>query len=170
MSQYGAPANAGEESTTIKVGIADSAVTTNGCRLRTSGLGSCLGIVLYDEKTGVAGLVHVMLPEGDETGEKEPAKFVDTGIESLLADMQAKGATPSNIVAKVAGGSDMLDLSDETGNIGSRNVEKAKEVLGEYGIRIENADTGGEHGRSLELDTTTGQLEVSRAGGDSVVL
>ncbi|MFB6299759.1 MAG: chemotaxis protein CheD [Halobacteriales archaeon] len=170
MTQYGAPAGAAEESTTIKVGIADAAVTTNGCRIRTSGLGSCLGIVLYDEHAGVAGLVHVMLPEGDDGSETEPAKFVDTGIESLLSDMKEKGARPSNIIAKIAGGSDMLDLSRETGNIGARNVEKAEEVLSDYGITIESTDTGGEHGRSLELDATTGELEVSRAGEESVVL
>lgn len=170
MTHQSSQANAIEDSPTIKVGIADAAVTTNGCTIRTSGLGSCLGIVLYDEQTGVAGLVHVMLPEGDDETVTEPSKFVDTGIESLLEEMEEHGANRSTIVAKIAGGSDMLDLSEGTGRIGRRNAEKATEILHEYDISIEATDTGGDHGRSLELDTTTGSLTVSRADGESTVL
>ena len=31
--------------------------------IRTSGLGSCVGVVLYDEAKKIAGMVHIMLPD-----------------------------------------------------------------------------------------------------------
>ncbi|RLM40499.1 chemotaxis protein CheD, partial [Haloferax sp. Atlit-105R] len=66
----------------IKVGIADYAVSSDQSTLTTSGLGSCIGVALYDPATGVSGLAHAMLPEIEPGG--EPAKFADSSIELLL--------------------------------------------------------------------------------------
>ncbi|PKM57166.1 MAG: chemotaxis protein CheD, partial [Firmicutes bacterium HGW-Firmicutes-3] len=50
----------------IKVGMAD----LNSCKspdvLTTLGLGSCVGIILYDPITKVSGLAHVMLPDSTQ--------------------------------------------------------------------------------------------------------
>ena len=47
----------------IKVGIAQMDVVKAPNTIRTSGLGSCVGVILYDESKQIAGLIHVMLPE-----------------------------------------------------------------------------------------------------------
>jgi chemotaxis protein CheD len=47
----------------VKVGIADMNIVKSPDSIRTSGLGSCVGVVLYDESRKIAGLVHVMLPD-----------------------------------------------------------------------------------------------------------
>ncbi|ELZ85817.1 chemoreceptor glutamine deamidase CheD [Haloferax elongans ATCC BAA-1513] len=147
----------------IKVGIADYAFGTDGNTLTTSGLGSCIGVALYDAEAGVSGLAHAMLPEADPDG--DPAKFADTGIEALLAEMRDAGADTSRIIAKLAGGSAMFDFDSSDGgkSIGERNVEAARKTLEKHDIDIVAEDVGGSHGRSLELDGKTGDLRVRSA-------
>ena len=47
----------------IKVGMADLNIATNQEILTTLGLGSCIGLALYDPGTKIGGLVHYMLPD-----------------------------------------------------------------------------------------------------------
>ncbi|AKU07296.1 MULTISPECIES: chemotaxis protein CheD [Haloferax] len=154
----------------IKVGIADYAVSGDESTLTTSGLGSCIGVALYDPETGVSGLAHAMLPEADDGS--EPAKFVDTGIELLLSEMRAAGADIDRVVAKIAGGSTMFDFTsaDGDGSIGDRNVAATRTTLDGFGIDVVAEDVGGSHGRSLELDSQTGDLRVRSAKSGNHVL
>jgi len=150
----------------IKVGIAEYEVTTDGAALTTSGLGSCIGVALFDDSVGVAGLVHVMLPTAEE-GEGNRAKFADTGVEALVEAMEDVGANRGNMTAKIAGGSDMLDFSNDGESIGARNAEMVRATLGEYDIPLEGDDVGGDHGRSLRLEADTGDLVVKSANQEA---
>jgi chemotaxis protein CheD len=154
----------------IKVGIAEYEVTTNGSVLTTSGLGSCIGVALHDPETGAAGLVHVMLPSADEMDDGNAAKFADTGTELLVDELEAAGASVRRIEAKIAGGSDMLDFSESGSGIGVRNVEQVRETLDSYGIPIVGEDVGGDHGRSLRLESGSGDLVVKSANQDDTRL
>ena len=50
----------------VKVGIADYKISANPNGLLTLGLGSCVGICLYDIKMQIGGLAHIMLPDSSE--------------------------------------------------------------------------------------------------------
>ena len=154
----------------IKVGIAEYDVTTDDAVLTTSGLGSCVGVALYDSHTGTAGLVHVMLPVAEEMQDGNAAKFADTGTELLLEEMDAAGATADGIEAKIAGGSDMLDFSSGGAGIGDRNVEQVSATLSAHDVPIVGRDVGGDHGRSLRLESATGELIVKSANRDELRL
>lgn len=154
----------------VKVGIAEYEVTANGATLTTSGLGSCVGVALYDQETGAAGLVHVMLPVAEEMDDGKPAKFADTGTELLIDELEATGANRRTIEAKIAGGSDMLDFSDGGSGIGDRNVKQVKETLAENSIDLIGEDVGGDHGRSVRLDATTGEFLVKSANRNDQTL
>jgi chemotaxis protein CheD len=168
-----------EQSTSerVKVGVADYAVTESGAELVTSGLGSCVGIALVDTETGIAGLAHAMLPAASDGrsqtdgGGPDPmsndAKYVDTAVNGLLREMVDAGADRSRIEARVAGGSAMFEFNAGDGAVGERNVEATEEVLGEHGIPIVATDVGGDHGRSLSFDVSSGTLSVRRAHGDT---
>jgi len=153
----------------IKVGIAEYEVTTDGAALTTSGLGSCIGVALLDEVAGVAGLVHVMLPMASE-GDGNRAKFADTGVEALVERMEHQGGERARMTAKIAGGSDMLDFSNNGQSIGSRNTEDVKETLDRLDISLEGEDLGGDHGRSLRLEADTGDLVVKSANQEALWL
>jgi chemotaxis protein CheD len=154
----------------LKVGIAEYRVSSSEAVLTTSGLGSCLGVAIHDDAAGVAGLVHVMLPAAEEMNDGNAAKFADTGIEVMVEAMEEEGADPSNMVAKVAGGSDMLDFSENGSGIGVRNIETTRETLDDLGIPLTEEDVGGDHGRSVRLETRTGDFVVKSANKDSITL
>ena len=47
----------------IKVGMADLNICKSPDMITTLGLGSCIGIALYDPVTKIGGLAHIMLPD-----------------------------------------------------------------------------------------------------------
>lgn len=154
-------------STRIKVGIAEYDISIDGDTLTTSGLGSCIGVAIHATETGISGLVHVMLPKSEEVDGGNPAKFADTGVETLVESLEDAGADRSNMVAKIAGGSDMLDFSKNGSGIGARNATVVRDTLESMGIPIESEDIGGDHGRSLRLEGESGDLVVKSANMDA---
>lgn len=151
----------------IKVGMADLQSSRHPCILTTLGLGSCVGITLYDSTRKVAGLAHVMLPSSQQArNNSNIAKFADTAIVKLIEDMLKLGASRSCMVAKLAGGAQMFSFSEasEMMRIGSRNVASAKELLEQLKIPVIAEDTGGNYGRTIELSSNNGVLLVKTIG------
>ncbi|ELY93059.1 hypothetical protein C482_20331 [Natrialba chahannaoensis JCM 10990] len=160
------PSTARDETGAISVGIADYALTDDETPLKTSGLGSCIGVAIHDDHAGVSGLLHFMLPAAADTNGTHPdAKFADTGFESMLKSFRDLGGTPARSWAKIAGGAAMLD-TQLTATIGERNINAITAELEAARIQIRETDVGGYHGRSLEFDPATGTLTVSSANGD----
>jgi chemotaxis protein CheD len=160
----------GTEPERIKVGIAEYKTTTDDAVLTTSGLGSCIGVGIYDDVSGAAGLVHVMLPTAEDIDDGNRAKFADTGVEALVEALEDAGASRGSMRAKMAGGSDMLDFSESGSSIGARNAKQVRATLEEFDIPLVGEDVGGDHGRSLKLDAGTGDLVVKSANTESTTL
>ena len=153
----------------IKVGMADLKTGRDTDVITTLGLGSCIGIALYDPSTKIGGLAHIMLP--DSTAIKNNsniAKFADTGIEELLNQMIKMGARKNKIVAKIAGGAKMFQMSGGSivGNVGERNAESSRETLKKLGIRLIAEDTGLNYGRTVELYCENGNFLIKSVGKD----
>ncbi|ALP35006.1 chemotaxis protein CheD [Paenibacillus sp. NRS-1782] len=153
-----------EDKSIIKVGMADLNVTSNPNSIRTTGLGSCVGLTLYDPHLKLAGMAHVMLPSSDiaREGQLNIAKYADTALPELFERMLKLGAERRRLVAKMAGGAQMFAFagSGDTMRIGPRNVESCKEMLVDLGIPLLAEDTGGSYGRTIELDCETGVLNI----------
>jgi len=151
----------------IKVGMADYKVSTHPAALITLGLGSCVGIALYDTDTKVVGLAHIMLPSSKMSNNVvNVAKFADTAIVSMVDDMVKIGANRNKIVAKLAGGAQMFKFSENCDfvRIGNRNIVASKEALGELKIPILAEDVGGNCGRTIELNSEDGRLMIKTVG------
>jgi chemotaxis protein CheD len=152
------------ESHIIRIGISDMNIGVQNGILRTAGLGSCVGLTIYDARLQIGGMAHVMLPSSDisRTQSVEVAKYADTAIPELIRKMNAKGALTSRMVAKMAGGAQMFShmTHQDAMRIGPRNVEMCKQIIQNFRIPIVAEDTGGNHGRTIELDVKTGVLTV----------
>lgn len=151
----------------IKVGMADSNVCISPNAITTLGLGSCVGIVLYDPVRKIAGMVHVMLPDSTKIINNEnKAKFADTGIDLLINQMIAIGAERRSLVAKIAGGAQMFAFgaNNDMMRIGDRNVEATKLKLHQLGISLKAEDTGANYGRTIEFYPETGMLLIKSVG------
>ena len=147
----------------IRVGVGDLAVATDEETLTTSGLGSCVAVALVDERAGVRGLLHAMLPTSGEahTAGTRQGKYVDAGIDELVGQLVAAGAEPNRLEARVAGGAEMLDLTDA---VGPRNVEQVKRSLSTAGIPIVASDVGDGVGRTVRF-VAGGGVVVRAADG-----
>ena len=151
----------------IRVGMADYKLCAPPDKISTLGLGSCMGVVIYDTKTKLCGMAHIMLPDSTKvSNNSNKAKFADTGIEELLKKVIAAGASKTRLVAKIAGGAKMFEVSglSDVGNIGARNAEAAKAKLKQLGIRLVAEDTGLNYGRTVELHCDTGEFYIKSVG------
>lgn len=147
----------------IKVGMADYKVSNYPSTLISYGLGSCVGIALYDSLNKIGGLAHIMLPDSTQARTTEnPAKFADTCLPLMIDEMIKLGATKSRLTAKIAGGAQMFSFNNATPimRIGDRNIEAVKTILKKLGIRIMADDTGGNYGRTVELDLSGGVFRI----------
>ncbi len=157
----------------IKVGMADLNVCLSPNALTTLGLGSCVGIVLYDKVKKIAGMVHIMLPDSTKIlNNDNKSKFADTGIDLLIHKMSAIGADRRNLIAKIAGGAQMFAFgaNNEMMRIGDRNVEATKIKLGQLGIKIMAEDTGANYGRTIEFYPENGNLVIKSVGKQIKIL
>ena len=153
--------------TMIKVGMADLNVCLPPDSITTLGLGSCVGIVLYDPAKKISGMAHVMLPDSSRIRNNENvAKFADTGIQELLNRVLKLGASRAALVAKIAGGAQMFAFNsdNEMLKVGLRNVEAVKRKLASLRIPVVAEDTGLNYGRTIEFYPETGKLLVKSVG------
>lgn len=155
------------ENKLIIVGMADLNVSKAPVGLTTLGLGSCVGICLYESINKVAGMAHVMLPDSKTIqNNSNIAKFADTAIVKLISDMVRLGARKELIKAKIAGGAQMFAFNSTNDNmrIGDRNIEATIKWLTQLKIPIIATDTGSNYGRTIELYSDTGKLIVKTIG------
>ncbi len=164
---------AAKENAEIQVGIADYKIARNPGRLITLGLGSCVGVSLYDPVARVGGLLHVMLPDSTQFNNiNKPAKFADLGIPLLVKEMHYLGAVVRRLQAKLVGGAQMFSGLDDkmTLNIGLRNTEKSREVLKKLGVPVMSEEVGGNRGRTMILNTVTGEVVIRTLGNKLKVI
>lgn len=132
------------------------------------GLGSCIGLALWDPRSRVGTMSHVVLPDSalSRGPVVQPAKWADTALPAALELMTQLGASRANIVARMAGGARMLNVvgAGSRLDIGARNIEAVREALVRHEIRLAAEDVGGTWGRTLTLHVRTGRLVVSTAG------
>ncbi len=153
----------------IRIGIADLNVTNAPNKLITVGLGSCIGITLYDEVRKNGGMLHIMLPDSTQFQNiTNPYKFADLGVPILLKKVQDMGSRKNDIFAKIAGGASMFNFTDKNMimDIGNRNSLAVKKILNELGISLVSEDIGGSNGRTIVLDTNTGNVLIKTVGKD----
>lgn len=149
------------------VGIGDMKVSKSPDILTTIGLGSCIGIAIYDPITRIGGLSHIMLPDSSQVPDvKESHKFADLSIPILVDKLQTLGVKRANMRAKIAGGASMFKFSDKTMmmNIGERNSEAVLCKLRELKIPVISIEVGGEKGRTMVLDLDSGVVRLKIVG------
>lgn len=144
----------------VVVGMADCKVSrTDEETLVTYALGSCLGVVLHDPVAGVAGLLHVMLPQSsidEEKARANPSMFVDTGVPRLFKACYELGARKERMTVSVAGGAHAgLSEEDDRFQIGKRNLLALRKLLWRNGVMIHAEETGG-CGKSRTMSVAVG--------------
>ena len=111
-------------------------------------LSSCVALMFYDRKKKIKAMNHFLLPDTNDNS--NDMKYGLYSVEAMLNEMYKIGCLKSDIVAKISGGADIMNLNLKN-SIGSRNVEFAKEFCRKEGFRIISEHVRGEHGRLILL-------------------
>ncbi len=148
------------------VGVGEYRIARNPGRLVCLGLGSCIGVAVYDLKSGVGGLAHAMLPRYDEGRDKvHYSKYADSAIILMADELVELGADRAHLKAKMVGGAQMFSFGrSEALNIGERNIHAARETLRKERIPLLAEDTGGSKGRTITFSTIDGSIQIKRGG------
>ena len=158
----------------IKVKISDMAILKGEGFLVTVGLGSCVGIAIYDPENKVGGLAHILLPDSAQFQNRlnsfNPAKFADTAIPLLTEKMGKAGAKKLLLKAKIAGGGQLFAFQRMGSSIGEKNVEAVRYLLNKYKIPLRGEDVGGCRGRTMRFDVNTGRVAITMVGGSEKIL
>jgi len=132
------------------------------------GLGSCVAIVLADNSIGAVAVAHCMLPaQPADTREhlEKPGRYVDAALPHLLSHMRDLGSSCNGLVSALVGGAAMFDFTGPTTlDIGSRNVDTARQVLRESGIALLASDVGGNQGRTVTIEVADATVYVRAMG------
>ena len=151
----------------IAVGLGEIKISTDSESVLVAyGLGSCLGIGMYDSAAKIGGMLHAVLPQRTN-GDMRLTKYVDTGVPEMVKRMLAAGARREHLIVRVAGGANMLlnVAFVKTLNIGERNVAAAHEVFTRAGLNVVGQEVGGNTGRTVRLYVADGRMTVRVMGG-----
>ncbi len=150
----------------VTVGVGDLKVAKSPKTIKTS-LGSCIGVVLYDNINKIGGILHLMLPKRNDR-EGKLSKYADTGI-PLLIDLMVMQANANKklLTAKMFGGAKMFNVNSELFDIGKSNAIETKKILEKMNIRILVTKTGGTKGYQISIDTNTGIVRCRIFGGQA---
>jgi chemotaxis protein CheD len=150
--------------TEIAVRMGEIAVSANpGDMLVSLGLGSCIGLALVDQRRGIAGLAHIMLPEA-LSGGGPVGKFADLAVPELVEQTVALGTSRPMLKAVLVGGAQMFALGGSGAlDIGVRNDTAVRAALAAQRIPVVAAETGGSKGRTIRV--VPGGVVLSKEAG-----
>jgi chemotaxis protein CheD len=151
----------------ITIGIGEWAVSGDpAASIKTFALGSCVAAMVFDVKLGLAGMIHVALPESEidpARARSVPGYFADTGLPLMIEEMKRLGATRPHVWVKLAGGASMMDPGGFF-DIGKRNVTAVKRVLWKSQLGPLAEDVGGEISRTVTIQVSDGKVTLSSSG------
>jgi chemotaxis protein CheD len=149
------------------VGMGEIVLVRRG-ELARAVLGSCIGLVLFHARAGVASLAHVVLP-ASEGRDGPPGKFADTAVPHMLDLLLAAGAPRTGLIAKFTGGANMFGGKGPI-QIGKANAAAIEKSLQMLGIRAAGNHVGGSKGRKIAFCPTEGKLTVEVVGEAPAIL
>lgn len=149
----------------VRVNMAELKAENKPVEFVTS-VGSCVAICLYDTANVCGGMAHIMLPSSTIAPlEPLPAKFADTAVPALVRSIRDFRRSESRLYAKIAGGANMFPNSNAL-DIGSKNIQAVRNALATHKVRLIAEDVGGNHGRRVNFNITTGITTVKRFNGE----
>jgi chemotaxis protein CheD len=156
----------------IVVSVADFVVSRErNVHLSTYGVGSSIGVVIFDSKNLIGGMLHCMLPDSRadaDRAKKRPGMFADTGVRLLVSEFKNAGGELEYTKVLIAGGGGVMCTSNFF-NVGDRNVKAVLGALKEHGITSVIDDLGGVNNRTLSFEVGTGDVIIKTACGSKTL-
>jgi len=139
---------------------------TNKDEIIATVLGSCVSVCLKDERNGVGGMNHFMLP-GDFSQEdvftSQSARYGMYAMELIMGDLIKLGGDRQQLTAKVFGAAHVLDsVAQSQTSVPEANLKFVKAFLSMEGIKVLKSDVGGIYGRKVLYLPKSGKVFVKK--------
>lgn len=137
--------------------------------LKALGLGSCIGLCMFDPHIKVGCLAHIVLPQAKSADTAEVVKYADTAVPYVIKEMLSRGALQYRMRVVIAGGAQLFTFADGSESkldVGRRNADTVKQMLSQSRLKLMAEDIGGNQGRTMTLSATTGLVTVKQNGHD----
>lgn len=128
-------------------------------------LGSCVCACIYDTERNLGGLNHFLLPGGSDSSHSKE-RYGAYAMEILINELLKKGATRTNLAAKLFGGSMMIQNQE---NIGELNSQFALNYLKSEGIPCVSESLGGRSARRIHFHPATGRARQFKVPSDKTL-
>ncbi len=123
-------------------------------------LGSCISVCLWDKIMKHGSINHYIFPSIPVDG-GERGRYGDSSIKDMVSKLNKMGSPNSQIVAKIFGGAKMVENNkSEIFSTGKNNIMMALKITRELGIRIVTQDIGGNKGRRICFNMSSGVVET----------
>lgn len=159
--------------TSLLVDVSEIEVSKGNVVFTCEGIGSCVGVCVYDSVAEIGGMVHVMLPKAIP-GEVDlkAGMYVDTAIPALIELMVSKGADANRLVFAIAGGAQVLGGagSESDWNVGALNATAIQKAIEDHSLRCLAQDLGGSEGRTISFCVSSGEIRIATIGGAEKLL
>jgi chemotaxis protein CheD len=159
---------------TVNVSLGELKISNNTNEiLACYGLGSCIGISVFDPVCKTGALAHIVLPHNNNgIVDTAPAKYANTAIPHMIKELEKRGICKDRLIVKIAGGAKILSCipAGSMLDIGEKNVVAVLEALSQYKITVHSQDVRGNIGRTLFLHIKDGKTIIKTAMSQIVEL
>ena len=127
-------------------------------------LGSCVAACIRDKLTGIGGMNHFMLPDGNNDSGNPASlagRYGTYAMELMINELLKSGARRSNLEAKVFGGGNVLP-GFTVANVGQRNAEFVLDYLRTENIALRAQDLLDNYPRKVYYFPATGRTLVKQ--------
>jgi chemotaxis protein CheD len=142
----------------VKVFPGEFFVTSKSDEVLVTVLGSCVSACIRDQRTGVGGMNHFMLPHsraGNWAGDLQSTRFGNFAMEKLINELMKAGCSRDSLEIKVFGGGNVTDTNNK---IGTANADFIQRYLEAEGLRCVAQDLGGQLPRRIHYRPATGKV------------
>lgn len=150
--------------TAVKVLPGGYYVTDDDSEMIVTVLGSCVAACIRDPLTGIGGMNHFMLPQGENGswgGASSSMRFGNHAMEVLINRVMSLGCPRSRLEIKVFGAGNVIGGQGLRSNrtVGERNAAFVRNYLDNENLTIAAMDLGGDRGRRICYFPDTGRVK-----------
>ena len=145
----------------VQLTLGDTYVTSSPEEVLTTILGSCIAACIRDPASGIGGMNHFLLPDGN-SGDRGALCYGVNAMELLINDILKHGGDRRRLEAKLFGGGNVVAALTD---VGSRNYAFARQFLTDEGIPIVGGDVGGDMARRIQYMPSIGRARQALVKG-----
>ncbi|MBN2842529.1 MAG: chemotaxis protein CheD [Sedimentisphaerales bacterium] len=131
-------------------------------------IGSCIVVMAYDYRTGIAAMAHIMLPGIAPDKSDNPLRYTCNALDFLIRQLEnAKWSRSDTVFTLVGAGNVLIDPND---TICRNNIRSVTDYLAEMQITVKASVLGGFHRKAAYLEAQTGKMSYTCNGGELKML